>query len=623
MSQKLISVPLCQLQRSKANVRKTRAKENVKELAASIDAHGLLQNLTVRKAKSRNTKEVTYEVVAGGRRLAALQLLAKRKRIVRDAPVLCLVLDNDDATEVSLAENFARVPIHPADQFEAFSKLQADGCSTADTAARFGISETVVRQRLKLAAVSPKLMALYRADEMNLEQLVAFSITDDHEAQERAWFDVPEYSRSPQAIRRALTSSLVDGSDRRARFVGANAYEAAGGSIIRDLFDPEDGGYFEDSRLLDQLTAQKLSAEADAIRQEGWAWVEAMPEHDYEYLARFRRVPPDQDGLTSEERQRRDALSEQYDAMIGELEDDAPEDEQLQLDRIEAELSELSSRERQWSDEEKAESGAVVSLDYRGELSVTRGLVTPEPSGEGDLANCSKKRRGEDGGASGMNAGFSEALLVDLSAHRTAALHEELAGQPDVALLALLHTLVLRIFYGSTSELCVDMRPAIVDLKSLADTVTGSPAASAMAERQRHWREELPEAKQLWEWLVAQSDETRSDLLAYCVAATVNAVHRRHDNDDGERRGQSDRLADALSLDMANWWEPTKVGYLSRVSKASILRAVSEAISSQSAENLSSLKKDAMSQRAEELLAGKRWLPEPLRHRQIVAEAAE
>lgn len=619
MSQTLMSIPLGDLQRSKSNIRKTQPDADIGELAASIAAHGLLQNLTVRALgqASEDTSQ-KYEVVSGGRRLAALRMLAKRKRIERDTPVLCLVLDSDDATEVSLAENIARAPLHPADQFDAFSKLQAEGQSVEDIAARFGISETVVRQRLKLGTVSPKLMAVYREGDMGLDQLVAFTITDDHEAQEHVWFETPVYNRHPQSIRRALTRALVEATDRRALFIGKAAYEAAGGAIVRDLFGPEDGGYLADSLLLDRLVAEKLDAEAEKLKQEGWAWVEVLPENDYEYLSRFRHLPPDEGGLTEDEQARMAELCDRYDEIVETVGDNVPEEVSTELDGIETAIAELSAREQQWSVEAKAQCGAALALDYRGSLSITRGLAKPDERGSDDVQG-----QASDGKKPKAAATLSESLFEDLSAHRTAALRAALAGRSDVALTALLHTLVLPLFYGSCSAQCVDIRPVMTDLRPHADGIGESKAAMAMAEHQSHLREMLPEPDRLWPWLVEQSDNVRMELLAYCVAATVNALHVRHAAHDNGRITQDDLIADALALDMADWWEPTRDAYLSRVPKARILTAVSEAVSTQAAENIERLKKGAMAKRAEELLAGKRWLPEPLRRKAALAAAAE
>ena len=235
---KIKMIALTDLVPSPANVRKTGAGIGIQELAASIEAHGLLQNLQVRE-----TTGGKFEVVAGGRRLAALKVLAKRKALPKDAPIGCNVLASEDATEISLAENEMRQAMHPADQFEAFKALIDAGQGHEDVAARFGVTPTVVRQRLKLAAVSPKLMALYREGDMTLDCLMAFTVSDDHEAQEAAWFDASGWQRSAHAIRQRLTAAHVQADDRRALFVTVAAYVAAGGAVVTDLFQTEGEGY--------------------------------------------------------------------------------------------------------------------------------------------------------------------------------------------------------------------------------------------------------------------------------------------------------------------------------------------------------------------------------------------
>ena len=265
-------IPLNRLVPSPANVRKTGRLIGIDELAASIAAHGLLQNLQVRPGSKGK-----FEVVAGGRRLAALKLLAKRKTIAKTAEIPCHVLNTEDAGEISLAENAVRLPLHPADQFDAFQALTETGKGPEEVAARFGVSTAVVRQRLKLATVSQRLIALYRDDELSLDQLMAFTVSDDAEAQEAAWFGLPEWQREPASIRRALTAAHIGADDRRVRFVTLDVYKAAGGGILRDLFQPEHEGYLTDPALLDRLIDERLVAEAGKVRAEGWQWVEIMP----------------------------------------------------------------------------------------------------------------------------------------------------------------------------------------------------------------------------------------------------------------------------------------------------------------------------------------------------------
>lgn len=302
-------IPLNKLVPSPENVRRTGLGVGIDELAASIAAHGLLQNLPVKPVLDEAGADTgKFAVVAGGRRYAALKLLAKQKRIAKTAPVGCNVLDAADAVEISLAENVTQLPMHPADQYEAFEKLHREqGMTTEDIAARFGLSVVAVRQRMKLGAVSPTLMQIYRDGGMNLEQLMVFTVTDDHPRQERVWSDLSR-NKSREAIRRALTEDQVSAADRRAICVGAGAYQAAGGVIVRDLFDDEHAGFFADAALLDRLVREKLEGAANEVAAEGWKWTEVTAEFNYSLASGMRRVYAEPVPLSEGEQSRLAAL---------------------------------------------------------------------------------------------------------------------------------------------------------------------------------------------------------------------------------------------------------------------------------------------------------------------------
>lgn len=267
---RLLLIPLSQLWPSSRNVRQS-GGASIPELASSIARVGLLQNLTV----TASSDGEHYEVVAGKRRLAALKLLAKRHKIDKAHDVPCLLVPDASARTVSLTENVQREAMHPGEQFEAFAALVAEGRPIEDIAADFGVTPLVVQRRLKLANVSPRLLADYRADAVTLDQLMALAITDDHTAQEAAFYDVPEWRRNPQALREHLTEREIDATrDALARFVGIEAYEAAGGGVRRDLFSDDSRGVFlTDAALLETLARDKLAATAETARLDGWAWV--------------------------------------------------------------------------------------------------------------------------------------------------------------------------------------------------------------------------------------------------------------------------------------------------------------------------------------------------------------
>lgn len=171
-------VPLSRLRTSARNVRKGGGTA-IAELAASIGRVGLLQNLTV----VASPEGVQFEVVAGRRRLAALKLLAKRRKLAKDHPVPCLLVPDASARTVSLTENVQREAMSPVDELFAWKALVADGRSVEDIAADFGVTPLVVKRRLRLANVSPRLLADYQQGAVSLEQLMALAITEDHAAQ--------------------------------------------------------------------------------------------------------------------------------------------------------------------------------------------------------------------------------------------------------------------------------------------------------------------------------------------------------------------------------------------------------------------------------------------------------
>ena len=165
----LQKIPLNKLTTSALNVRKTDRKVDIDALAAYILAHGLLQNLNVVASD-----EGRFEVVAGGRRLAALKTLAKAGMIARDYPVPCSVLPNEQAREASLAENVQRLDMDAMDEVDAFGQLVDGGASPEDVARRFGLTVRHVQQRLALAKLSPRIKAAWKKAEVTLDAARAF-----------------------------------------------------------------------------------------------------------------------------------------------------------------------------------------------------------------------------------------------------------------------------------------------------------------------------------------------------------------------------------------------------------------------------------------------------------------
>ncbi|HEX3885384.1 MAG TPA: ParB/RepB/Spo0J family partition protein [Stellaceae bacterium] len=365
-------IPLSKLIACPTNVRRTGRNDGIEELAASIKAHGLLQNLQVCAGKGGK-----FEVVAGQRRLAALKLLAKAKDLPKSAEIPCHICEGEEATEISLAENFMRLPMHPADQYEAFKAVADQGKSPEEIAARFGCSAAIVRQRLKLASVSPNLIEAYRREEIELEQLMALAVSDDHAAQEKVWSELSSWDRYPRTIRQMLTRAHVEARDPRAQFVGIEAYVAAGGHVLRDLFDEEHEGYLTDPVLLNLLVTQKLEEEAETVRAEGWKWVEIMPEVNREALEDFGDLYSERLPVSEENQAEIERLTAEYEAWLDEHGEDAPEEVRVQFKALSERIYTLSGGAERWKPEDIARSGAIVGIRDEG-LVVLRGLLRPE-----------------------------------------------------------------------------------------------------------------------------------------------------------------------------------------------------------------------------------------------------
>ena len=619
----LILVPLSQLlpRRSKRNVRTT-PRQSIPELAASIARIGLLQNLIAILSADGEA----YEVVAGDRRLTALKLLAKKKRIPTDYEVPCLLVADASARTVSLAENVQRENMHPADQFAAFAALVKEGRPIEDIAADFGVSPLVVQRRLKLANVSPRLMADYRASGVTLEQLMALTITDDHAAQVAAFYAAPEWQRSPSKLRERLTEREIDATHALVRFVGLDAYTAAGGGIRRDLFAEGDAGtYLTDAALLETLVRGKLDALAGNVRAEGWAWVEAVPHMSYAERQAFQNAPRQRREPTARESRRIASLQSRLDKIDAELEEayDAEDEDKTEAleprrEQVAGELQAVEEALQGYAPDVRAVAGAIVTLDREGEAVIHRGLLREAEakalrtlerlrqgfgSAEGEAGNDDEGEDAEQPKA----ASLSDRLAQRLSAHRTAALQIEVARHPHVALAALVHGMVQTVLQDSHygHDLPLGVRLTAQDrLEGMAPDWPESPAAVALRELQQVAGEALPEdSAELFAALLAKSQDELVRLLAVCVASTVDVVTPR-----ATPHQPGEELAQAVGLDMAAWWKPTAEGYFKHVSKAVILDAVG-AFAPESVTRLAKLKKADIASEAERLADGTGWMP--------------
>jgi ParB family chromosome partitioning protein len=518
-------IPFSALMLSQANVRRVKAGVSIDGLAADIERRGLLQSLTVRAQRDEEGNETgRFEVPAGGRRFRALQQLVKQRRMAKTEPVPCIVRDDDvvSAEEDSLAENVHREPLHPLDQFRAMQKLVEQGSDIETVAATFMVTPAVVKQRLKLADVSPKLHDIYAEDGMTLDQLMAFSVASDHARQEQVWEMLQtSHNVQPWFIRARLTEDKVRASDKRVRFVTLEAYLAAGGHVLRDLFESDDGGWLEDVALLDRLQTEKFATEVAAIAAEGWKWVEAATDFPYGHTYGHRPLEGEESPSSEEDEARLEALREEADRLEDQWagEDEVPDEVAARIQAIDEEIAPLVSKPLIYDAAEVAIAGAFVSIDVDGSLHVERGFVRPvdEPAKVADDAEPAADEgepdqdRAGDGAEDDENGSAEESadeenpddllrplpdrLVTDLTAHRTLALRDAVASSPLVAFAAILHALVLETFYTyATSGSCLGIAMRSNRLIGYGTGLNDTASAKAIHERHESWSARLATA---------------------------------------------------------------------------------------------------------------------------------
>jgi ParB family chromosome partitioning protein len=538
--------------------------------------------------------------------------------------------------------------MHPADEMEAFRDLVKEGLTVAQVAGRFGVSVLTVERRLKLARLAPRFLAMYRADEIEPDQLQALALTEDQAEQESIWDGLPAYDRNAWTIRRMLTEQSCAGDSRLARFVGIEAYEARGGPVRRDLFaDGADAGslYLDDPVLLQTLAMEKLRALAEEVRAEGWGWVDCLTEGDQPTLRSFGHESQTTRNPTPEEARAIEAMEAEQDRLsaayeVNEENADPDSDAyQAEEQRLSSALDDLDERIdnaraalQAWTPEQMARTGALLRIDPTGRVSIHRGLIRPEDrkAGKGVGKSAGKSVTASEGNESGSGdeegsqsteatqgskkrPEFSEKLMRDLTSHRTAAIQAALMQNPHVALATLVHRMAETVFgHYSRGNDVVKVSVHVTSDYTLAQHASdyeNSPAGTLLSQAHTEWGDRLPgNPEAMFRWLLGQERESLLELLAYCTARSIDAVAGRERTYD-----QSDAIAEALGVDMADWWMPTPANYVGHVSKAKALEAVKEATGIDSTKAVAGMKKpDAVAHCAAKL-EGTRWLPAPLR----------
>ena len=602
-------IPLSRLALAPENVRKTPPDAQADAaLKASITALDLLENLVVRPDEPDSDGIECFAVVAGGRRLKAMQELATEGVLDAGHPVPCQVRTGDaEPGEVSLAENVVRIAMHPADQVTAFAKLVEAGQSVSAIAARFGASERIVEQRLRLGNAAPELLDAYRADEIDLEVLKAFAVTADRERQMAVWEQVSAQGYRPSAgqVKRLLTEERVPGRTAIARFVGVDAYEAAGGAVMRDLFadEHEHGVWFEDPVLLEKLATDKLQAAADELATR-WKWAVPMIEAAWSDTASYGRVEPQPGVPTDEERAEIEKLETRYDELRGLDDDEWTEALLEEAGRIEARLDEIEGAveaRAMWRREDFAMAGCIVTVGNDGSLQVIAGLVKPEdmpkPAESAYAATQTANGHEPDAVAHGApaagpavaqpmagprdreaearkEAGVGIGLADDLRSVRTALVKAKLAGDFEAAFDLALFQMARAVFAPGYRDHALDI--AVKETPDRPNTrmndaefADWSPG-EAMLEDRSHLS---------FDWLAIEDDgesfaalralpwAEKETLFAACVARTVKGQLAF----EPQARPELEATVARLDIDFAPHVRPTADMLWSRINKARVL----------------------------------------------------
>jgi len=575
-TQTIDMIPLNKLVASPRNVRRRDRKVDIDALAASIAACGLLQNLcVVPKDNGR------FEVDAGGRRLAALKQLAQAGAIAKDYPVPCHVIASDDGREISLIENIHRVGMDAMDEVEAYAALLAEGRTADEVSRRFGVTRRHVDQRLALAGLSPKIKAAWKRGEVSLEAARAFCLVEDHAQQDAVFRSLSRPITHPGSVRARLMEGRMRASDRLACYVGLEAYERAGGALVRDLFEDE-SVFIADPALITRLAEDKLQVEAEKFTSEGWGWTAIQLGSGMPASLSTLRLYPTLRPLTQDEQAELDRLGVERDALDEALDTDSVEDDPRweRHDAISAAMEAIRQTARVWDPELIAHAGVVLGLNHAGEVTPSLGLV--RQADEKAIKAIRKRREaaeqgeptaGDDGQADGVKASRPEpenrlpkSVIRDLLRVRTQALRLTLSQDVDTALAVAVAAM------RSRSVFATDLPGVGVTCRSASfDDLEGLATARGVLESC------LPsEQDGILSWCLDQDRETLLRILAVLVAGSIDLVHEKGAPADRDKRAVADMLATALDLDMRAYWS-ADIDYWSRLAKAELLALMAEA----------------------------------------------
>lgn len=624
-----------------AKTKKREVTEDIKELAALIVAQGLLQNLIGFIPHSKKGKKSKIQIVAGGRRLTAIFYAIEQGDLPRDYEIPVLIVPENEAIIISMTENSGRLEMSPANQLKAFKRMVDAGYSIEEVSMRFGTDTLTIKRRLKLASIEPSIFAEYEAGETTLDAITPLTLTDDHELQLQAWNSLGTYQRNAYNVRRLLTTNEINGTqDAVAKYVGIDAYLAAGGKLREDLFS--DAKYISDVVLVESLAANKLKEESVFLENEGWAWIDYQTRINAIDLRAYEYAPRQKAPMTEDQKQKHDAMLAEKTAIENEIdayEETGERDEDGDIDyytetyeALEEKQGEINQRLEDFEESlevvhpsAKAFAGVIVTIDQNGALSIRRGLINPDDKKKFKQAmqgttssnneNAGDDDEGNSSGTEKPKSEHSEKLTRQLTAHRTAGMQLLMSSNIDVALVTLTHKLAIEVFTdwktpnrGTNLQINLD----VPKLEKEGESVKNSPALIEFMAKFDAWKTLLPlgieNGETLFTWLLSQEKTLILELLAFCTACTLNTIQG-----DDRAHIEHTEVAQALNLNMTKYWQPTRENYLAQIKKDRVIELVGEVVSTDTALSMATMQKNDLCQAAEKVLDGSGWLPKLLR----------
>ena len=645
-------IPLAKLRLSEANVRKQDSNLFIEELAANIEAKGLLQNLIVVPAKKRGM----FDVTAGGRRLRALNFLLDTGKLPKDHPVACRVLDIDAAeqSELSLIENVIRLDMTPTDEIRAYKHFVNEGSDLDAIAKRFGRTRRFIEGRLRLADLADQIFAALEEGKITLDVAKAYATTPNHDRQMMVWNELSTswQGNNPDSIRRMVTHSAIRSASPMARLASEADYLAAGGKIERDLFTENGGETWIDAEIAQRIAGEKLQAFATQVAEaSGYAWVRPVLESRIPYSATedLHQIHLEPAPLSDEEQLEADALIETISALEAESEaldeDDevAAADLQARWDAASNAYDALHDKPPVIPEEMKAHVGCFVVIGADGEPLVASGLYSDKPlerrKGRGNDAADGASGAGEGGAPSLAPKPLSQKLVEELAVQRRDILAVNLALNPAIALDYLIFAIADSRALYSAEGLGTTLRAPSPSLH-LAN-YPESPAHTLMADMREtldlSWTEHRRPVDRFAAFS-ALDDDAKASWLAWCMAKTLEAsigVDKKAGQSGPEPINLHDHLAALMRINVAGHWRPTSANYFDRVSKQTLLAHVTEVGGPTMAASFMGSKKGDLSASCEKLFAGETivapevkeaalaWVPEAMRFRVLAASEPE